>query len=249
MNTDSRTIDKVVRISMFIIIGIIVVIPLYKKIEPYILSYLELEKTSGLEMDGIITATIALIGIVFIYNQIQQKNKETRLNNLTNRTISAFYNILNNGIKEGYFARDIRNNIRYVVCWRIDHLKNSSIGTESYQFNVIFRIVNKIDNFDSVLEDLCNTNNRKRWSFRAAIPYQNGHYGELILASNLGRGIEKLTDYEYLCIMHALLSVQLFNQSKLDECQNILRKHLKKANDAYLKTSITELPARYSGAT
>lgn len=250
MNTDSEEIDKMVKKFIFALSGILVGIPLYKKMETYALEHLEINQNNGLGMDGIITAIIALVGVLFIYTQIQQQNRIQRFSNLTNRTISALDNIRYNKIQEGYYAYSMKNSVRYVVCWRVDYRTNLEAGQESCHFNMIFRIVNKRDDFSSIIAELCDTSNLERWSFHTTVPFWDGCYGEIIQASNLGYGIEKMSSYEYSCIVHALFSIQLFDQSKLLLCQNQLRmSSIKQANDDYLKIGIDERSSTYSGIT
>ena len=250
MNTDSETVDRMIKKIIFTLIGILVVIPLYKKAEPCALYYLGINQNSGLGMDGIVTAIIALIGIWFIYTQIQQKIRIERFNNLTNRTISALDNIRCNKIQEGYYAYSMKNSVRYVVCWRVDYRKGLETEQDLCNFDMIFRIVNKRDDFSSVMSELCDSSNRERWSFHTTISFRNGCYGEIIQASNLGYGIEKMSRYEYSCIMHALFSIQLFDQSELILHQNQLRMYsIKQANDDYLKVGIAERSSIYSGFT
>ena len=250
MNTDSEEIDRMIKKFILTLAVILVVIPLYKRMEPYALEYLGISEHDGLGMDGVITAIIALVGILFINTQIQQKIKTDRIRNLTNRTISALDNIRYNKVQEGYYAYSMKNSVRYVVCWRADYRKNQKTGQDLCRFNMIFRIVNKRDDFSSVMAELCDTSNQERWSFHTTIPFRDGCYGEIIQASNLGYGIEKMSSYEYSCIMHALLSVQLFDQSDFLLYQYQLRMYsIKQANDDYLKIGMDRRPSTYSGIT
>ena len=246
MNTDAKDIDRLIRFYACIFIGFYLFITIQKDI----LDILGIDQENGLSVDGLITFLVAVIGVRFVYKQIEQKNQEYRIFRLQERAISASINIMQSGVNEGYVARYEDYSARYIVAWKVKRIPSVGRGEKVYHINILFRIVNRKDRMGAVMDDLCNVRNLNRWSYRIAIPLYGKIYGNVAESSDSGFGIGRMNSYEYTCVSHAIQRIQFLDRKTLIKYQNKLREtSLKDANDEYLEDGIFDYSARYSGIT
>lgn len=196
-------------------------------------------KKIHVQMDWILTTGIGIASAVLIIRQINQaslrdkeRTKRALRKDFRNRVIAAAENIRLSETKEGYLYFE-EEEIKYIVCWRHDE-----VSYRISQFNMMFCIMKRTDTEISTLENLCNTKDPNRWSFRILIPLFYGRYGTVSQSSASGR-ISNADMHLYDCILHAVGHIQILDGNEMKRCYDDFEESdLRGANDEYLRTNI-----------
>ena len=187
-----------------------------------------------LSADGVITATIAIIGTYYVYLQIRQKNNNFRLNKFESRVRSVSNNIRFHDVKEGYLEFIGNSSYRFVAAWKLNERS----------LTILIRPIRNDSEANTIRKKLLDVENRERWSSRFTIFFNKEEYGEIVQSNINENSIEKFDDYDYPCVGNALLYLQQIDRDEMFECQRLLHNtRIKNANDIYLSVPIFDRPA------
>lgn len=192
----------------------------------------------GLSMDGIITIITAAIGIHFIReqvrisnSQIEQQNKNFKLDRFEKRVSLAANHIFIKNALEGCLFFSIPQSCRYFAAWKID----------ANEITILIRYLEDSDDYNDVLETLKDSDDHQRWSSRFMVSFDRNFESEVFQKNLNGRSIEEFDDYEYLCVSHALMNLQQIDLNEIQECEDFLKENsLKKANDDFIENPIMQ---------
>ena len=196
-------------------------------------------KKIKVQMDWILATGIGIASAVLIIQQINQaslrdkeRTKRALRKDFRNRVIAAAENIRLSEAREGYLYFE-EEEIKYIVCWRHDE-----VSYRISQFNMMFCIMKRADTEISTLQNLCNTKDPNRWSFRILIPRFHGRYGTVSQSSASGR-ISNADMHLYDCILHAVGHIQILDGNEMKRCYDDFEESdLRDANNEYLRTNI-----------
>ena len=251
---DTHKIDKKMRAfvmaPIFGFLAFLVLFPVFVSIDAGSVSMDFGVLTIGVEeikvaMDWILATCVGVAGAALVIHQIRQASlrdtERTKLvldKNFRYLVIAAANNIRFSETSEGYLHFDGEVQ-KYIICWRHDEV-NSRIS----QFNMMFLIMNGADTEISALENLRNTEDPNRWSFRILIPLFDQEYGTVSESSISGREFSEIDVYSHRCITHAVNYIQTLDDNEMKQCRiDFDENDLRIANDAYLGANIiTQAP-------
>ena len=193
-------------------------------------------------LDSIITLAGIYIASRFVITQIKHETIKTRYKNFEDHAFGAANNVLAFGISEGYFVENNSTN-RYIASWRYDENRNQNNDTVSVHFNLLVQPLAENENFEEVLDNLCDRNELDRWRYRIVVPKVGNSYGSISQISKTG-GIANASNDFYRCIILSMKSLQLFNYDTLMTFNgDLVDTPLKEANDSLLDENVFDRPS------
>ena len=201
---------------------------------------------SNIELGAIIASGITLIGIsiatYLVVKQIKQEDIKIRSQNIEEHVFGAANTVLAFKVPEGYFIEYNETN-RYIAAWRYDEHRDIKRNVVSVHFNLLVQPLLEGEQVAEVIDNLCNMDNSDRWRYRIVVSKIEGHYGP-ISEIDASRGLVKMSDNFYKCVILSMKRLQLSNYSMLTKYQKLLMDTpLKEANDALFKENVFTRPA------